>query len=356
MTGKPIKTSQTGTMRERSLGSWQLRAFAGADPATGKPRQFSRTFHGGQRAAKKALATLVAEVDAGRFRSTSQRTVSHLLDAWLEASQSSQRPRTIYENRSKIEKRLRPRLGHIRLDKLQADAIDAAYRAWLAEGLSPATVHKLRSILSAACHQAVKWDWLDRSPTERAMPPKLVRREMKVPTPDQLSMLVTVAEELDPVLACAIALAALTGVRRGELVALRWSDLDLVKKKLRVPKGLTVTGGEQHTGPTKTHQAREIAMDPVCVKVLKVRWSYMSALSKEAESPLDDDPYVLSYDANAALPVNPDTLTHGFGSLCATLEEPALARLRKANKKVTRADLPIAKLWPFRYTTCVTSL
>jgi integrase len=145
------------------------------------------------------------------------------LDKWLEFSETNQRqrPRTIYENRVKIENRLRPRFGHLRLDRLKPDVIDAAYGDWLAEGLAPATVSKYHAILSAALRQAVKWDWIDRVPTDRATPPSLVRREMVVPTPEQLVKLVSAAERFDPILASAFALAALTGMRRGELVALR---------------------------------------------------------------------------------------------------------------------------------------
>jgi integrase len=174
-------------------------------------------------------------------------------------------------------------------------------------------------------------------------------KEMLVPTPEQLSTLVTVAEKSDPVLSCAIALAALTGVRRGELVALQWSDFDLAKKTVRISKSLTVANGEQHVGPTKTHAARDLALDPVCVKVLRVRWRNMTKLAEAAESPLVDDPYVLSYNANGALPVNPDTLTHHFADLCKKLEEPALARLRRKTPNAARAELVPAKRFHFRF-------
>jgi hypothetical protein len=95
---------------------------------------------------------------------------------------------------------------------------------------------------------------------------------------------------------------------------------------MKVSKSLTVAGWEQHIGPTKTHASRELALDPVCVRVLKLRWAYGAELAEIADSPLDDDPYVLSYNANGALPVNPDTLTHRFGSLCRKMEEPAIKR------------------------------
>ena len=82
--------------------------------------------------------------------------------------------------------------------------------------MSPATVHKYHTIISAAWRQAVKWGYIDTAPTARATPPKVVRHEMKVPTPEQLSKLVKAADAVDPVLASAVALAALTGARRGE--------------------------------------------------------------------------------------------------------------------------------------------
>src|SRR5665213_3837294 len=112
MATRTSSASRPGTMRERPPGSghWQLRAFAGPDPVTGKPRQVARTFKGGERAAAKALGQLVSEVEAGKFNRTTA-TVGQLLDKWLEATESSQRPRTVYENRRKVEARIRPVLG-----------------------------------------------------------------------------------------------------------------------------------------------------------------------------------------------------------------------------------------------------
>ncbi|MGA2837016.1 MAG: site-specific integrase [Acidimicrobiales bacterium] len=340
--------SRPGTMRERSPGHWELRAFSGRDPITGKPKQATRTFVGGERAAAKALGALVTEVDEGKFKPKTA-TVGQLLDQWLEAGRTSQRPRTLQENQRKIDKRIRPALGDVRLNKLDAAKLDATYRAWLDDGLSPATVHKYHCILSAALRQAVKWDYIDVAPTARATPPRVPKPTMKVPTPDQLSKMVKAAENMDPVVASAIALAALTGARRGELIALRWSDLDLVAGRVRISKSLTIANNTQHVGPTKTHAARDIALDPIAVEVLKRRWSYMVDLAARAESPLVDDPYVLSYNANGAAPANPDTLSHGFNKVCREMELPAFKRLRESTPKATHADLPAGERWPFRF-------
>jgi integrase len=339
-------------MRERPPGSghWELRAFAGNDPVTGKPLRATETFIGTEKQAGKALSVLVGKVEAGKFNRTTA-TVGQMLDKWLADTESRQRPRTVYENKRKIEARIRPVLGDFRLSKIdrEPDIINEAYRRWLAEGLSPATVHKYHSILSAACGHVLKLGWIDRNPTKRATAPSVPRKEMLVPTPEQLSALVTAAEKTDPVLATAVALAALTGARRGELVALRYSDIDMAKGQIRIARSLTVARGEQHTRPTKTHASRDLALDPVCVEVLRRRWAYALELSTEAHSPLVDDPYVLSYNANGATPANPDTFTHRFGALCVAMEKPALELLRKTKPKAERTDLAPGERWPFRF-------
>ena len=335
-------------MRERSPGRWQLRAYAGRDPITGKPRQVARTFEGGERAAAKALAALVTEVEAGRFNRTTA-TVGQLLDKWLEVGFRSQRPRTLYENRSKIEHRIRPLLGGIPLAKLEPEVIDAAYRKWLEDGLSPSTVHKYHCILSAACRQAVKWGWIDTAPTTRSTPPKADRTEMKVPTPSQVNELVKAAEDEDAVLATAVALAALTGARRGELVALRWSDIDLVNGRIKIARSLTVARGERHFGPTKTRASREVALDPMGVDLLSRRWAIVNELSARATSPLVPDPFVLSHRADGSIPVHPDTLSHGFRRLCNAMEKPLLNRVRETLPTAKRNDLAPAEQWPYRF-------
>src|SRR5580704_11948255 len=97
------RTPGTGTMRERPVGSgrWQLRAFAGVDELTGKPRQVTKTFVGTEAKAKVALGRFVTEVADDKFEPNTA-TLGQLLDKWLEAATVSQRPRTLEENRRKI--------------------------------------------------------------------------------------------------------------------------------------------------------------------------------------------------------------------------------------------------------------
>ncbi|WP_298179052.1 site-specific integrase [Saccharomonospora sp.] len=227
------------------------------------------------------------------------------------------------------------------------------YDQWLSEGLSATTVHNYHAIISATLHQAVRWGWVEHASTDRVKAPRPVRKELVTPTPQQLSALVKTAEEYDPLLAIAIALAALTGCRRGELIALRWSDVDFERQQVTISRSLTLTRGEQgraiyHKGPTKTHQVRIVALDDLAVQVLKRRYTHMVDLSNRAESELVDDPFVLSHNANGGVPASPDNLTHAFTALCEKMERPALEKLRKTKPTAARKDLPATQRWPFR--------
>src|ERR1039458_5671178 len=160
--------------------------------------------------------------------------------------------------------------------------------------LSESSVHHLHAILSAALNQGVKWGWIETSPAKRTSPPPLRSKIPTIPTPEQLNQLYVEANRSDATLATAIALAALTGARPGALCALRWSDLDLEARRVRIARSLTIVKKQLHEGPTKTHQTRDVALDATGVGILETRQAYMLALSEAAASPLVADPYVLS--------------------------------------------------------------
>ncbi len=107
----------------------------------------------------------------------------------------------------------------------------------------------------------MKWGWLASNPAERASPPGLTRHAATTPSTEAVQRLVLAAQEEDPVLVGAVVLAAVTGARRGELCALRWSDVDWQRRTLTVARSLTVIRQQANEGPTKTHQRRDIAID-----------------------------------------------------------------------------------------------
>jgi len=86
-----------------------------------------------------------------------------------------QAPKTLTANRTEVENRIRPRLGHTAVADLTAHDLDAAYSEWLAAGLAPSSVHRHAAVISAALSQGVKWEWLDSSPARKASPPAATR-------------------------------------------------------------------------------------------------------------------------------------------------------------------------------------
>ncbi|HEX6507606.1 MAG TPA: tyrosine-type recombinase/integrase [Chloroflexota bacterium] len=302
-------------MRERTSGVWQLRVFVGND-ATGKPKQIARTFKGGKRAAQSALAKFVAEVEAGQAPMSGAMTVGEMLDKWLEHLTPQRQPGTIRGYQTHV-KRIKGRLGTIKVAKLTAQQLDTAYRAWIAEGLSPTTVHHFHAVLSAALKQAVRWGAIPRAATEHASPPPLRVRTLKAVDPSIARRLVAEADDAHPVLACTIAFAAVTGCRREELCGLRWGDIDWSDGVLHVQRA--VKHGLDHrqvvVRPTKSHQDRWVGLDPFALAVLRKHRERVEDWARQALVELEPDGYVLSLDPTGATPMKPDSIGQTFRRL-----------------------------------------
>ena len=303
-----------GSMTERADGVWRLRVMTSRG-------QVERSFRGGQTAARRALNELASEQPAPSGLTASgdmtEQTFGQLVDKWTDHLEARGRaPKTLAENRREIETRIRPRLGTIAVTELSAEHLDDAYSAWLKEGLSASSVHRHAAVISAALTQGVKWGWLDLNPAQRASAPApTTTRKLVTPGPDQVVKLIHAAEESDPVMATAIALAFITGGRRGELAALRWSDIDLDAGIVRIERSLTQIGTELSEKRTKTGRGRNVALDERAVALLLRHRAWQLDLSRRAESSLVADPYVLSDNANGARPIEPSKITDRFVSV-----------------------------------------
>jgi integrase len=298
-------------------GKWRLRVFDGRD-AQGKPITVSRNFTGSRRAAESALAKLVADVDRDQTKSH-KGTLGDLLDRWLDDIEPHRSRYTMREHRRSVDKRINPALGSVRLDRLNAKNLDDFYRSLHKEGLSPASVRRYHSILSAALGRAVKWDWIPSNPADKASPPGPSRSKAQAPPLVAIQTLITKAQEQDPVLALAIALAATTGARRGELCALRWSDVDWERRTIKIDQSVTAISQEITVGETKTHQRRDIAIDESVIASLRGREVEQNSLAREIGVTLVDDPFILSRAMDGSTPCRPDTLTGAYRRLTTKL-------------------------------------
>jgi integrase len=254
------------SMRQRGENSWNLRVYAGRDPDTGRKLSIERTVRGNKREASKVLAAMVAEVDRRPVASLGKGTVAGLCHEWLAHATPSFSPKTVETTRMYIEDPIIPALGSIAVAKLAPADLDRFYRQLLEVGRSrgpyaPSTIRRVHGIIRRALSQGVRWGWITHNPAIDASPPRVPTKELKPPDPGQVVQLFHLAQESDPDLATFIMLAASSGARRGELLALRWSDMDLDGARLSIERGIVRVGGDLIEQGTKTHQSRRISLD-----------------------------------------------------------------------------------------------
>jgi len=158
-------------------------------------------------------------------------------------------------------------LGGVDLWKLDAGMLDDLYVSLRTRQrpLSPSSVRRVHSVISAALSQAVKEetvkeDKVARNPATRATPPA-ARQRVKLASPAEVQAMIATADKDDPDMAALIALAAVTGARRGELCGLRWGDVDFDRRTLVIERSVAVVDGQWITKGTKTHAGRVLALD-----------------------------------------------------------------------------------------------
>ncbi|MGH9107755.1 MAG: tyrosine-type recombinase/integrase [Acidimicrobiales bacterium] len=307
-----------GEIELRGDDVWRIRVLTGS--GAGSRRYVSRTVHGGKRAAQRELTKLVVELDQGQLTAGHPGSVSELLDRWLADIAPLRSGYTMKEHRRSIDHDIRPAIGALRVDKLTARHLDHLYADLLARGLSPASVRRRHAVVHATLDRAVKWGVVAANAADRATPPGPIPTVVSAPAVDVVEQLISTAESGgNTVLATAVALAAVTGARRGELCALRWSDVDWSKRVLHIRHSLTVLRRVATVGPTKTHQRRVVSLDEALGALLAKRRADQEAFAAQVGIPMVADAYVLSRSADGSQPCLPDGLSLAYSRLVKSL-------------------------------------
>jgi integrase len=266
-----------GTIRKRGRWSWTVIVELGADPVTGKRRQLWRAVKGPKREAEALLVQLLHERDTGVERPVGKQTVAAYLNRWLaDYVQPSLAPKTIVSYREVVHVHLIPTLGSLDLVALRPTHIQSLYTRLLASGrcdgrggLSARSVLRYHQILHAALRQAVRWQLLVRNPADAVEAPRASRRELRATTPEQARAVMGAADATP--FGPFVRLALLTGMRRGELLGLRWSDVDLDGGALHVQQTAQRIDGQGivFRQPKTRLSRRSIALSPDAVAVLR---------------------------------------------------------------------------------------
>lgn len=290
-----------GHVRRRG-NSWELRAYVGVDPTTGRAKYQTRTFRGGKREADEALARLVAEVSGGGH-AAKDTTLGELIRRWLDLVREDLSPSTVRGYERIIRCYIEPNIGRVTLAKLRTDQLDRFYSKLRDEGgkdggpLSPATVRQTHAVIRRALNQAMRWGWLATNPASLARSPRVRTRALSPPEPDGVLRLIAEAEHADPDLACFLLLAATTGARRGELCAIRWSDLNMKTGALTISRSIVETqDGKLIEKDTKTHSSRRIALDSGSIAALEHQRDRCQLRARSCGARLVDSAHVFSAD------------------------------------------------------------
>ena len=269
-----------GNIRKRKDGRWEGRYTAGYDPETGK-RIIKNVLGKTQAEVKEKLKTAI-EKNGSPAMTTEHYTVGQWLDAWMENYAKLQvRPSSHKTYQGFIENHIKPTLGDIPLEKLTSMDLQRLYKHLLEsgrvectesrskpKGLSVKTVRNINQMISTTLNCAVEQRLIPSNPTKGCVLPKLERKEMKILPPESLGTFFEEARRSGVFELYYIDLA--TGLRRGELLGLKWSDIDLDKSIIHVRRQILRQNGEVVEAPLKTKNSyRNIAIGADAVKVLK---------------------------------------------------------------------------------------
>ncbi len=302
-----------GSIEELEPGLFRLRVFVGTHPVTGRPIQRSRRFRGTHPAAERSLNKLRLEADgdkqAGLRPTTSTKvTVMDVIDQHLAASRQTLAPGTLgaYDSARKLH--IPAAFGKKRVDALTAQSFRDLY-AWLSEQkLSDASIWKVYALLSGALTRAVREHGIAFDSKLMVTPKKPVAKKRQLASSAELVCLFGAVAKFGDDWPLLFRLACASGMRRGELLAVRWSSLD-DSGVLFVDAGIVAAEGTLLSKTTKTGDSRYVQLDNVTVE----RWHALKGVHLSRlhafEIPFSDDMYVFASLPEGTAPIRPDRVT-----------------------------------------------
>lgn len=328
-----------GHIRPQGDGSWEIKFDLGRDPLSGRRITKYVTFRGTKRKAQEELTRLLGQRNEGSYVEPTKMTVAQYLHHWLAADIDRRvAARTAARHRGIVEKNIIPKLGFVPVRKLTAVHIEAFETELLREGwakprakqkinegeeapvqekrgLSAQTVQHVHRTLSQALSHAVRLGVLFKNPAKQVRPPRPPSREIRILEKGEITTLINAAKEVG--LHIPILVAMTTGMRRGELLAVRWSDIDLKAASLTVNRSLErIKGTFEFKSPKTKTSRRTISLPAITVEAL--REHYKVHLEERFRLGLGRDPGGLVLSRADGQPMDPDTLSKSFRRLVAT--------------------------------------
>lgn len=312
-----------GSIRQKAPGVFELRVYLGRD-ARGRVRQKSSTVHGSKRQAERELSLLILEHGGKLPEETASgtrwgecTTINDAIEGWSQNGWQDLSPTTVRHYQDLWDRYIRPTIGPKRIVDLNAYELERFFRRLADQGTGSTTIRHVRGVLHRACRLARKWSGnsIPNPVTDTELPAARLEQESHVRAPEvgEVSALLAEAFDYDLRVAAFIRLVAVTGARRGEACALRWSDVDEASSTVRIDEAVvTAGGGAVVKGPKTRASVRTVAVDPDSLTVLRRLRIEQSTLAMACGYSLSPDGFVFSAEPGGRVPPYPDAMSRAF--------------------------------------------
>ena len=301
-----------GHIRKRGKGSYSVVVSLGRDPVTGKYKYLWTSVRGAKRDAEKRLAELIHRVDAGALIKPSKTTVADYLRRWLEEYvKPNLSPRSFERYESIVRVHLIPELGALPLTQLKPEHLQKHYALKLRSGLSARSVRYQHVVLHRALETAMKWGLVIRNAADGVYAPRARQGEMQTWDEYEVGRFLEVAKG-SPYYAL-FHTALFTGMRRSELLALQWRDIDF--HQIHVSRSLHQLrdGTYVFAQPKSAKSRRTIALSPSSIVVLKDHKDRQEGIRTMLGVPLKGEDLVFSTPEGK--PLRPNTVSRAWAAV-----------------------------------------
>ena len=294
--------------RKRAKGEkrYEITVEGERNPLTGKRNRKYKTIKGSKKEANAIMHQMMSDMDRGIAIRKSPKKIAEWIDEWLELYLPNVEETTRIGYKSKIKCYIKPALGDIYLQSLRAEHVQKMVNDMLAKGLSAKNIRDTYNNINAAMKQAVILRMIPYNPCEGVVLPKLKRYRAKVYNVTMIHHLLSVAKGTDmylPILLCVT-----LGLRRGELLALRWDNVDLTNKVLKIRSNMV--RGEQDfiiKAPKSEAGIRDLKIGDEVVAVLReARSKYVADLFEQGAD-FQNLNFVIRQENGA--PIRPDSMS-----------------------------------------------
>lgn len=271
-----------GSIRKRSDGRWEARYVSPNDG-------LQRSIYGKTRAeVRQKLTAVMSEVDCGTYIDAKKMKVGEWLDLWLKEFCPDLKETTKGWYRWGCDKHIKPRIGHIRMDKLTKVNVQLMINDMIDNGIAPSTANTIKVVLSSAIQRAVDMDMLRGNPCTGAKVKKEKREKMNIIDKELLPTFIEEAYKTP--FGDAITFMLLTGIRAGEMRGLRWSDVDLHEGTITICRQLAYANRAYVIQSTKNGKQRKFPLPEAAAKLLrKYRVSQIEQRMRMGEKWVEDE-------------------------------------------------------------------